>query len=110
MPSKRAAKPKAVKKPISQAAIDELIRKHKGKNAVECDCLKSSLDPKYSRYLFVGLSEGVLSLNLEQMTAHMLPTNSMTAKKWRARQARVAKCEEAKIGKAEAKRAKKAAK
>lgn len=50
MPSKKAAKPKAAKKPISQATIDEMIRKHKGKNAVEADCLKSCLNPKFSRY------------------------------------------------------------
>jgi hypothetical protein len=101
MPSKKEAKPKAAKKAISQATIDELIRKHKGKNAVECDCLKSCLNPKYSRYLFVGLSDGsVLNLNLEVMTGHILQANSKTAKVWRARQARAAKREEAKIAKA----------
>jgi hypothetical protein len=85
------------KKPISQAAIDDLIRKHKGKNAVECDCLKSCVNPKYGRYLFVGLSDGVLHLNLEAMTAHILPANSKTAKDWRARQARIVKRAEAKL-------------
>lgn len=84
------------KKPISQAAIDDLIRRNKGKNAVECDCLKSCLNPKYNRYLFVGLSGGVLCLNLEAMSAHMLPANSMTVKKWRLRQARAVKREDAK--------------
>jgi hypothetical protein len=69
--------------------IDELIRENKGKNAVECDCLKSCVNPEYSRYLFVGLSDGsVLNLNLEAMTGHMLSASSKTAKKWRARQAR----------------------
>jgi hypothetical protein len=92
MPSKRSAK-----KPISQVAIDELIRKHKGKNAVECDSVKSCLNPKYSRYLFVGLSEGVLYLNLEAMTGKILPASSKTAKDWRARQVRVAKREDAKL-------------
>jgi hypothetical protein len=96
---KTKKKETSAKRAISQAAIDELIRKHKGKNAVECDCVKSCLNPKYSRYLFVGLSEGVLSLNLEEMTGHMLPANSKTAKDWRARQARKAKCDEAKIAK-----------
>jgi hypothetical protein len=93
MPStKKEAKPKAAKKAISQTAIDEMIQKHKGKNAVEADCLKSCLNPKFSRYQFVGLSSGeVLSLNLEAMTAHMLPANSKTAKDWRARRARKAK-------------------
>jgi hypothetical protein len=112
MPSKKSdEKPKGAKKPINRAAIDELIRKHKGKNAVEAECLKSCFDQKYSRYLFVGLSSGeVLNLNLEAMTAHMLPANSKTAKDWRARQARAAKREEAKIAKAEAKRVPKAAK
>src|SRR4051812_40919000 len=86
---KKAWKP--AKKPINQAQIDELIRKHKGKNAVECDCLKSCTNPKFSRYLFVGLSVGVLHLNLEKMTGHMLPANSKTAKNWRARQGRKAK-------------------
>jgi hypothetical protein len=93
---KTEAKP-AAKKPVSQAAIDDLIRKHKGKNAVECDCLKSCVNPKYARYLFVGLSDGVLHLNLEAMAAHMLPANSKTAKDWRARQARAAKRAEAKL-------------
>ena len=93
MPSKA----KKAKKEISQAAIDELIRKHKGKHAVEAECLKSCLNPRYSRYLFVGLSEGVLSLNLEAMTAHVLPANSKTAKDWRARQTRIAKRAETKI-------------
>jgi hypothetical protein len=88
------------KKAITQAAIDGLIRKHKGQNAVECDCLKSCLNAKYGRYLFVGLSGGVLSLNLDAMTAHMLPANSKTAKDWRARQARTARIAEAKIAKA----------
>ena len=88
------------KKPITQAVIDELIRKHKGKNAVECDCLKSSLSPQYSRYQFVGLSAGVLYLNFEKMTGKLLPADSMTAKKWRARQARTAKAAEAKLAKA----------
>jgi hypothetical protein len=87
---------KAAKKPVSQSAIDELIRKHKGKNAVECDCLKSCLNPKYNRYVFVGLSEGVLHLNLEKMTGHILPANSKTAKDWRARQARALKRREVK--------------
>lgn len=90
---KRTSKP--AKKPVSQAQIDELIRKHKGKNAVECDRLKSCMNPKFSRYLFVGLSEGVLHLNLEAMTGHMLAANSKTAKDWRARQARELKREEA---------------
>jgi hypothetical protein len=90
-------KPKAAKKPITQAVIDELICKFKGKNAVECDCLKSSLNPKYSRYLFVGLSSGVLYLNFEKMTGHMLTASSMTAKKWRAQQARNAKAAETKL-------------
>jgi hypothetical protein len=95
---KKAAKDKqAAKKPVSQSAIDDLIRKHKGKNAVECDCLKSCVNPKYGRYLFVGLSDGVLHLNLEAMTAHMLPANSKTAKDWRARQARAVKRAEAKL-------------
>jgi len=92
--TKRTEAKPAVKKPVSQAAIDDLIRKHKGKNAVECDCLKSCVNPKYGRYIFVGLSDGVLSLNLEGMTAHMLPANSKTAKDWRARQARLKKREE----------------
>ena len=96
MPSKT----KKAKKEISQAAIDELIRKHKGKHAVEAECLKSCLDPKYSRYLFVGLDDGVLSLNLEKMDGHLLPANSMTAKKWRMRQARSAKRAEAELAKA----------
>jgi hypothetical protein len=87
------------KKPITQAVIDELIRKFKGKNAVECDCLKSSLNPKYSRYQFVGLSSGVLYLNFEKMTGKLLPADSMTAKKWRARQARKVKAAEAKLAK-----------
>lgn len=65
MPSKTVKK--AAEKPISQATIDELIRKHKGKHAVEADCLKSCLDPRFSRYQFVGLDEGVLSLNLEEL-------------------------------------------
>jgi hypothetical protein len=98
MPSKA----KKAKKEISQAAIDELIRKHKGKHAVEAERLKSCLDPKYTRYLFVGLDEGVLSLNLEKMDGHMLPANSMTAKKWRMRQARTAKVAEAKLAKEKA--------
>lgn len=93
------AKP-AAKKPVSQSAIDELIRKHKGKHAVECDCIKSCVNPKYHRYMFVGLSDGVLHLNLEAMTAHMLPANSKTAKDWRGRQARNAKRAETKIAKA----------
>jgi hypothetical protein len=59
--------------------------------------LKSSLNPKYSRYQFVGVSGGVLYLNFEKMTGHMLPANSMTAKKWRAQQARKAKAAEAKL-------------
>lgn len=101
MPSKT----KKAKKEISQAAIDELIRKHKGKHAVESDCLKSCLNPKYSRYLFVGLDDGVLYLNLEAMTGKLLPANSKTAKDWRARQARTAKRAEAKLAK-EAKAAK----
>jgi hypothetical protein len=96
MPSKA----KKAKKEISQAAIDGLIRKYKGKFAVECDCLKSCLNPKYSRYLFVGLAEGVLYLNLEAMTGKMLPASSMTAKKWRARRVRTAKLAEAKLAKA----------
>ena len=53
--------PSKTKKEISQAAIDDLIRKFKGKHAVECNCLKSCLDKKYTRYLFVGLDDGVLS-------------------------------------------------
>jgi hypothetical protein len=89
--------PKTAKKSISQEQIDALIRKHKGRNAVECDCLKSCLNPKYNRYLFVGLSDGVLHLNLEAMTGHMLAANSKTAKDWRSRQARVAKRAEAKL-------------
>jgi hypothetical protein len=95
MPSKT----KKAKKEISQAAIDELIRKHKGKHAVEAECLKSCLDPKYSRYLFVGLDEGVLYLNLEAMTGKMLPANCKTAKGWRARQAGIAKRAEDRIAK-----------
>jgi hypothetical protein len=91
---------KPAKKPVSQSAIDDLIRKHKGKSAVECDCLKSCMNPKFSRYLFVGLSEGVLHLNLEKMTGHILAANSKTAKDWRARQARKAKRDEAKLAKA----------
>jgi hypothetical protein len=55
------------------------------------------VNPKYDRYLFVGLSDGVLHLNLEALTAHMLPPNSKTAKDWRARQARAAKRAEAKL-------------
>lgn len=94
---KKASKP--AKKPVSQAQIDELIRKHKGKNAVECECLKSCMNPKFSRYLSVGLAEGVLHLNLEAMTGHMLPANSKTAKDWRARQGRAAKRQEAKLAK-----------
>jgi hypothetical protein len=94
------SKAKKAKKEISQAAIDELIRKFKGKHAVECDCLKSCLDKKYTRYLFVGLDEGVLFLNLEKMDGRMLPANSMTAKNWRMRQARVAKRAEAKLARA----------
>jgi hypothetical protein len=89
MPSRKLT----AKKPITQAAIDDLIRKHKGKNGVEC--LKSCLNPKFSRYLFVGLSGGVLYLNLEAMTGHMLPASSKTAKDWRARQVRALKREEA---------------
>jgi hypothetical protein len=95
MPSKA----KKAKKEINQAAIDELIRKYKGKHAVECDCLKSCLNPKYSRYRFVGLAEGVLYLNLEAMTGKMLPANSKTAKDWRARQAHAANLAEAKPAK-----------
>ena len=99
MPSSK--KEHKAKKPITQATIDELIRKFKGKNAIECDCLKSSLSPKYSRYQFVGLSSGeVLNLNLEAMSGHMLPANSKTAKDWRARQARAAKRAEERIAKA----------
>jgi hypothetical protein len=94
---------KPTKKPISQSAIDDLIRKHKGKNAVECDCLKSCLNPKYSRYLFVGLSDGVLHLNLEKMTGHILPATSKTAKDWRARQARKAKRDEKSLKKIDSK-------
>jgi hypothetical protein len=95
-------KAKKAKKEISRAAIDELIREHKGKHAVECDCLKSCLDKKYTRYVFVGLDDGVLFLNLEKMDGHMLPNTSMTAKKWRMRQARTAKLAEAKFVKAKA--------
>jgi hypothetical protein len=91
---------KKAKKEISQAATDELIRKYKGKHAVECDCLKSCLDKKCTRYLFVGLDEGVLFLNLERMDGHMLPANSMTAKKWRMRQVRKVKLAETKLAKA----------
>ena len=79
--------------------IDELIRKFKGKNAVECDCLKSSLSTKYSRYQFVGLSGGVLYLNFEKMTGRLLPADSMTAKKWRAQQSRITKLAEGKLAK-----------
>jgi predicted secreted protein len=97
------------KKPISQAAIDDLIRKNKGKNAVEAENLKNCMNPKYHRYQFVGLSDGsVLNLNLEAMTAHTLPANSMTAKMWRLRQARAVKrldAKKAKLDKAEAKKA-----
>jgi hypothetical protein len=97
--SKKEHKPKAAKKPITQATIDELIRKFKGKNAVECDCLKSSLSTKYSRYQFVGLSGGVLYLNFEKMTGRLLPADSMTAKKWRAQQSRITKLAEGKLAK-----------
>ena len=41
---------KIAKKSVSQASIDRLIRRHKGKNAVECDCLKSCLNPKNGLY------------------------------------------------------------
>jgi hypothetical protein len=92
--TKKELKPK---KAVTQAAIDELIRKNKGKNAVERPCLKRCVHPKYSRYQFVGLSDGVLSLNLEAMTAHMLPVSSKSAKDWRALQARLAKRAEAKL-------------
>ena len=47
----------------------------------------------------------MLFLNLEKMDGHLLPANSMTAKKWRMRQARKAKLAEAKLAK-EAKAAK----
>ena len=59
------------KKALSQAAIDELIRKHKGKNAVESQNIGGCTNPKYHRYRFVGLSGGVLHLDLENLTAHM---------------------------------------
>ena len=98
---------KKTKKPVSQSAIDELIRKHKGKNAVECDNLKSCLNPKYHRYVFVGLSDGsVLNCNLEAMAAHVMPSNSGTAKKWRARQAAQRKRDEAKLAREQEKAAK----
>jgi hypothetical protein len=84
--NKKTSKP--AKKPISQEQIDGLIRKYKGKNAVESDCLKSCTDPKFNRYLFVGLSGGVLHLSLEAMTGHM-----------RARQSRKSKRDETKIAK-----------
>jgi len=90
-------KTKKAKKEISRTTIDELIRKYKGKHAVESDCLKSCLNPKYSRYRFVGLSEGVLYLNLEAMTGKMLPASSKTAKDWRARQVRAAKLVQSKV-------------
>jgi hypothetical protein len=90
------------KKPISQAAIEELIRKSKGKNAVEADNLKNCMNPQYHRYQFVGLSDSsVLNLKLETMTADTLPANSMTAKKWRLQQARAVKREPAKKARVE---------
>ena len=93
------------KKAISQAAIDELIRKSKGKSAVESVNIGSCKNPKYSRYQFVGLSCGVLHLNLEEMTAHMLPAVSKTAKAWKKRQAAKLKRDEAKLVKEAAKNA-----
>jgi len=94
------------KKAVSQATIDELIRKHKGMNAVESLNIGGCKNPKYHRYQFVGLSGGVLHLDLENLTAHMMPADSKTAKRWRARQAAALKREETKLAAAAKKEAK----
>lgn len=93
------------KKAVSRAAIGELIRKHKGKNAVESENIGGCKNPKYHRYQFVGLSGGVLHLDLENLTEHMMPADSKTAKKWHVRRAAALKREEAKLAKAAAKKA-----
>ena len=93
------------KKAVSRAAIGELIRKHKGKNAVESENIGGCKNPKYHRYQFVGLSGGVLHLDLENLTEHMMPADSKTAKKWHVRRAAALRREEAKLAKAAAKKA-----
>ena len=52
-----------------------------------------------------GLSDGVLHLNLEKMTARMLPADSKTAKMWKKRQAAKLQRDEAKLAKAATKKA-----
>ena len=63
------------------------------RGTIDRDCCKTDNDLKG----VIGLSGGVLHLNLEKMTAHLLPPNSKTAKDWRARQARKAKRDEARL-------------
>jgi hypothetical protein len=85
---------------MSQKAVDELIRKTIGpKRAVEA-LFKSSVSKKWARYEIYGMDSGVVYVNLDKGTAHVMDANSRCAKKWAKRQARTARIAEAKITKA----------
>jgi hypothetical protein len=82
---------------MSQKAVDELIRKTIGpKRAVEA-LFKSSTLPKWARYEMYGLDRGVVYVNLDKGTAHVLDENSRCSKQWAKRQARTARIAETKL-------------
>ena len=98
--------------PQKQVAIDKVVRECAGKAAVE-KLIKSSLNPKWARYQFFGLSDGnVCMVNIgEEIKAHLLPTDSATVKNWKRKRAagmkRAEARTEAKLAKAAAKKAEK---
>jgi len=63
-------------------AVDALIRRTAGKNAVDC-LLKSSLSPTCTKYEIHGLSNGAtLYVNIDKMSAHLMKPSSAIAKRF----------------------------
>ncbi len=69
-------------KAAQRKAVDALIRREAGKNAVDC-LLKSSLSPSCTKYEIHGLSDGTtLYVNIDKMAAHLMKPSSAIAKRF----------------------------
>ena len=81
---------KTTKRKLSEdkrKAVDALIRRHAGRNAVVC-LLKSNHSFAYTKYEIYGLSDGTaLYVNIDRMRAHLMRPSSVIAKRFAKRHA-----------------------
>jgi restriction endonuclease Mrr len=84
-----AKEDRAEAKHLSPAKLEEItvaVRKLIGKGRVIEKKLKSSLNPKYSRYVWLAVDNGqVVHVNIDSMTTCYLAETSSTVKAWRRR-------------------------